>query len=348
MFNHVLFWTVYLGLCLYNELYISPSFLLNPTQELFIQVVFSVFILTSIKACFVYFILYKVLPLWNTERNILRFVLGTTLSVLTGALMLRIAMHHVIWPIVYRDSVPALNIFTLAARYIYSLLDLTQIAGVALSIKLYKLNIEKIRIEKSLLIEKNRTELQHLKSQTNPHFLFNTLNSLYALSRSKSDQAPDAIMRLSKILRYTLFDSTKNTIALGDEIKIIKDYVDLQQLRYADRIEFILKEETDNPQVQITPLLLLPLVENAYKHCDEDAATIFFEIKAFQGMLRVSTHNITSPNDPAQGSGLKNLKRQLNLLYGEYTYNYGISKNTFMLELKINLNTYSAYELPDS
>src|SRR5258707_6884544 len=87
-----------------------------------------------------------------------------------------------------------------------------------------------------LLIEKQRAELNYLKSQTNPHFLFNTLNNIYSLSRDKSDQAPETILRLSKILRYMLYEAGGEYIAIEQELKIIGDYISLEKLRYDDSL----------------------------------------------------------------------------------------------------------------
>ena len=297
----------------------------------------------------VYFILYKLIPGCEEGKNTTKLLMMCMACVFFGALVLRLLIHLIIWPYIYHESHASLKFLALLARYFYSLLDLMQVVGIAVCIKLYKLRMESIKNEKNLVIEKSRAELLHLKAQTNPHFLFNTLNSIYSLSRSKSEQTSDTIMRLSKLMRYTLYDSDKKTICISDELKIIKDYIELQQLRFGNRIQIKLETDIDSESTAITPLLLLPLIENAYKHCDESLATIFINIVTDKNTLRLVTSNPKSERIvSSSGTGLLNLKRQLELLYKDYSLNYSIKENNFVLELIINLSSYAGNELFDS
>src|SRR5882757_7931458 len=117
-----------------------------------------------------------------------------------------------------------------------------------------------------LRIEKQQAELNYLKSQTNPHFLFNTLNNIYSLARDKSDQVPETILRLSKILRYMLYEAGGPYIAVEQELKIIGDYISLEQLRYDDSLRINFNYDIEDMKQALPPLLLIPLVENAFKH----------------------------------------------------------------------------------
>src|ERR1700754_1027802 len=117
-----------------------------------------------------------------------------------------------------------------------------------------------------LLIEKQAAELNYLKSQTNPYFLFNTLNNIYSLARDKSDLAPETILRLSKILRYMLYEAGGPYIAIEQELKIISDYISLEQLRYDDSLRVNFNYDVEDMKQALPPLLLIPLVENAFKH----------------------------------------------------------------------------------
>ncbi len=347
--QHILFWTVYYFICLYNELYLSPSFSAYPSVSLFMQAMLSVFLLFAVKISVAYFIMYKLLPDWVGEKNTVQFLVSVALTLIVGTGLMRLMMHWVIWPLVYSEIPRSIEFSAFVARFFYSMLELLQVVGVAVCIKLYKLRMESVKKEKSLVAEKSRAEVLHLKSQTNPHFLFNTLNSIYSLSRAKSEAAPDSIMRLSKILRYTLYDSDKRTIAIGDELKVIRDYIELQQLRFGKRIEMKLSTDLDSEFIQIAPLLLLPLVENAYKHCDEREAAIFFDLHLRNGQLLLKTSNPVSENkEIPSGSGLQNLKRQLELLYSDFSLNYFIKDGQFNLELMINLNSYAGHELFDT
>src|SRR5690349_17562217 len=117
-----------------------------------------------------------------------------------------------------------------------------------------------------LRIEKQQAELNYLKSQTNPHFLFNTLNNIYSLARDKSDLAPESIMRLSKMLRYMLYETSGNYIAIEQELKIISDYIELEKLRYDESLHVNFNYDVEDMKQALPPLLLIPLIENAFKH----------------------------------------------------------------------------------
>ncbi len=117
-----------------------------------------------------------------------------------------------------------------------------------------------------LRIEKQAAELNYLKSQTNPHFLFNTLNNIYSLARDKSDLAPESILRLSKILRFMLYETGGEYIAIEQELKIINDYIALEKLRYDESLRINFNHDIEDMKQALPPLLLIPLVENAFKH----------------------------------------------------------------------------------
>ena len=117
-----------------------------------------------------------------------------------------------------------------------------------------------------LRIEKQEAELNYLKSQTNPHFLFNTLNNIYSLARDKSDLAPESILRLSKILRFMLYETGGEYIAIEQELKIISDYIALEKLRYDESLRINFNYDIEDMKQALPPLLLIPLVENAFKH----------------------------------------------------------------------------------
>lgn len=351
LYKHVLFWLVYYIITLFNELYLSESFSLHPTSELFFQCALSCLLLISIKAVTTYAILYYLIPAWiKTPGKVFLFLEGLFI-ILTGALLIRFALHFIIWPYIY-DNVVSLSPVRLTARYFYSLLDLLQIVGIASAIKLYKLRMQAKEKESELVKEKLKTEILHLKSQINPHFLFNTLNSLYALALTQSNLTADALMRLSKILRYILYEADSKTGLITNEIKILEDYIALQQLRFSGRIQIIFTTETDNEHQTIAPLLLLPLIENAYKHSNDINAIINFKLNVKNNNLNVT---VTNPvieesikHEAYSGIGLKNIERQLELLYTNYSLNHKVENKQFVLNLFIDLTSYANIELSDN
>lgn len=200
------------------------------------------------------------------------------------------------------------------------------------------------RAAQQLRIEKQAAELNYLKSQTNPHFLFNTLNNIYALARSKSDLAPESIMRLSKILRYMLYETGGEYIAIEQELKIIDDYIALEKLRYDETLRINFNYDVENMKQALPPLLLMPLVENAFKHGVSETrnrpyVSIHLSVKSRQLTFTVknSTEDTYTGTSVKENIGLNNLRRQLELLYTSYTLTVNRGVGEFTAVLHINL-----------
>ncbi len=199
-----------------------------------------------------------------------------------------------------------------------------------------------------LLIEKQQAELNYLKSQTNPHFLFNTLNNIYSLSRDKSDLAPESILRLSKILRFMLYEAGGKFIAIEEELKIIGDYIDLEKLRYDDSLRINYNYNVEDMKQAIPPLLLIPLVENAFKHGVSETrhlpfVDIHLSVKNRQlvFVVRNSNEEMSSRETLKENIGLSNLRRQLALLYKEYDLSVTQADSVFTVRLAINLISHA-------
>lgn len=197
-----------------------------------------------------------------------------------------------------------------------------------------------------LQIEKQKAELNYLKAQTNPHFLFNTLNNIYSLARDKNDLAPESILRLSKILRYMLYETNGSFIAVEQELKIISDYLALEQLRYDESLHINFNHNIEDTKQALPPLLLMPLVENAFKHgVSETRSKPFVEIHlSIQNrQLRFEVKNSTgfaAAEEVKENIGLSNLRRQLELQYKEYRLETTRTDNTFTAILTIHLNSH--------
>ncbi|OJJ14029.1 hypothetical protein BKI52_44390 [marine bacterium AO1-C] len=184
--------------------------------------------------------------------------------------------------------------------------------------------------EASILKSENlETELKFLKSQINPHFLFNALNNIYTLAYIKATEAPDMILKLSDMLRYILYDCTTEEVPIAKEINYLKNYIELQQLK-ADDIDIQVTIDEFAPQVKIAPMLLIPFIENSFKHSKiEDTQEGWIRIALLhqdqQICFKVSNskppQNFTK--DKVGGIGLQNVKRRLELLY-PHRYNLEI------------------------
>ncbi len=177
------------------------------------------------------------------------------------------------------------------------------------------------RQKKELQSEKFDAEISFLKSQVNPHFLFNTLNNIYSLAYKKSDQTAPAILKLSGMMRYMLYESDSQLVSLSNEIAYLEDYIQLQRIRISGKagINFVVEGHTEG--VPIGPLLLIPFVENAFKH--GLSFKEYSEINIYLGVEQKNIHfRIENPSyvrigeaPESSGIGLRNVVRRLNLLY---------------------------------
>jgi len=198
------------------------------------------------------------------------------------------------------------------------------------------------RIQRNLESERREMELQFLKSQLNPHFLFNSLNNIYSLAYQKSDKTADAIMKLSEIMRYMIYESNTPTVALSKEVDYLTNYIELQKIRFKDGayIELTLNGEIDDQK--IVPLMLISFVENAFKHgvLNDPENPVKINIIANQKILHFSVINKKSKqNKDAQGGiGLPNVERRLQLVYPDrYKLNVVNSATHYTCELMIDI-----------
>ncbi|MEH6537702.1 MAG: histidine kinase [Psychroserpens sp.] len=173
----------------------------------------------------------------------------------------------------------------------------------------------------NLKAEKAKTELSLLRAQINPHFFFNTLNNLYALTIKNSEQAPDVILKLSDMMRYTIYEGEKETVKLIDEIDYLNNYIELHKIRYKKSVEITFNHTID-ANTTIAPLLFIILLENAFKHGIETLTeNAFIHINLYEDAdyIHFDIENNFDPNEvnESKGIGLQNLKRRLSLLYNQ-------------------------------
>lgn len=191
-----------------------------------------------------------------------------------------------------------------------------------------------------------KTELSFLRSQVSPHFLFNVLNNMVALARKGSDQLEPSLIKLSSLLRYMLYETTEEKVPLEKEVTYLKSYIDLQTQRFRKTMPVhVVLKEPDAPY-EIEPMLLIPFVENSFKHgvsLEPDAA-IEIELSASKGMLQLLVRNKyngddNEPKDKSSGIGLTNVARRLNLLYKNH-HSLLINKKDgwFTVSLQLNLH----------
>ena len=203
--------------------------------------------------------------------------------------------------------------------------------------------------EEALILSKSETvenELKFLKSQINPHFLFNSLNNIYALSIIDASKAQESILYLSDMLRYVLYDCEKPAVAIEREVTYIEDFIKLFVLKSSKKYPITTTFKIEDPKLQIAPMLLIPFVENAFKHCNiqnTDESFITISIQSTNEIIVFKVENSLREGpvskDTVGGIGIKNVKKRLNLLYPD-SHLLVITENndTFKVELKIKID----------
>lgn len=194
---------------------------------------------------------------------------------------------------------------------------------------------------RSLKAEKSKAELSLLRAQINPHFFFNTLNNLYALTIKNSKQAPDVILKLSDMMRYTIYEGEKEKVKLGDEIEYLNNYIELHKIRHKKTVNINFKHDIDT-SLSIAPLLYIILLENAFKHGIETLTeNAFIHINLYEDtdFIYFKIENNFDPKEisEAKGIGLTNLKRRLALIYQKkHELTVDKTNNTYKVTLKIS------------
>ncbi len=201
-----------------------------------------------------------------------------------------------------------------------------------------RLEKEKKEIEK----EKIQAELSFLKSQINPHFLFNTINDIYALTYQKDDRAPEALLKLSSILRYMLHEGVLDKVMLQRELSYLEDYIELQRIGFKDKLYINLNLEGKVDHQQIAPLILIPFVENIFKHGvfndPQNPPVVNIEISDSDFNLYCSNKIRQQQKDNTGGIGLSNVKRRLELLYPDkHHFSFQHDNTQFTCSLRLNL-----------
>lgn len=205
--------------------------------------------------------------------------------------------------------------------YLNFLLIACLIIGVNLAIKLLFKSLRDGQRMKELERHNLQTELDYLKHQINPHFFMNTLNNIHALIDIDTEKAKNTILELSKMMRYLLYESSKPTLPLKDEIHFITNYIELMRIRYTDQVEIVVSVPEELPQVQVPPLLSISFIENAFKHGISYQHSSFvhvcMEIKEKELHCRINNSSFNHSNEQQKGIGLENIRKRLQLLYGE-------------------------------
>lgn len=299
-------------------------------------------ILLAIKLPMVY-IMFHFLSKYTVEKpNRWKLVFSLSTLLIMFSILAQLIIVYSLLPTIYKD-VNIVETFAFQG-IVNSFMDKVFIACLAIALKQMS-NSQRLREREQLLMkEKLGTELSFLKSQINPHFLFNTLNNIYSLARKKSDKTPEVVLKLSKLLRFVMYETKHQFIPIGKELDFLKDYIELHKIRYDDRLRIDFKHELDDLNTQIMPQILTPFVENAFKHGASQSTMlsfIFIELKLVKNELYFKVENSFEPtviSEEEEGIGLKNLHRQLELMYQDFSLQTNKDEQKFIAELSLNLS----------
>jgi len=345
---HILFWTAYVLFESYIEFaWLSSPGATTPKPQLVWMALASEFVQLPIKLVLSYFILYLINSGSSRIRNTVLVLLAGIAAFAFAVVLHRFLIIKLILPHIYHEKTSDDLLFKFQ-RIISSLLDHVFVVGLVVALKQYRISQRAKEREKGLVKEKLEAELKFLRTQTNPHFLFNTLNNIYALARKKSDDTADVVMKLSKLLRFMLYESKNDSITIADELKVLSDYIELERIRYNDRLSIQFTRLVDDETQPIAPLILLPFVENAFKHgASETRFNSFITIHAqLQKGLLIFTIENSKDEDAmenfTENIGLSNVRRQLELMYPHHQLDIDMQKTLFKIKLTVNLHRHAA------
>lgn len=343
---HILFWTVYLlqDSIMQFTWTVAPLPQISDAERMRLAIVAAT-VVSIPKAVFSYFVIYFIFPqaLKYPGR---RWQLAAITTVVLAVLILihRYVNYYLVAPVIYSGAIPSIPVLNLA-YLLLTVMDFGFVSGFAFTFKLLRMQLSGKEREKVLVQDKLQTELKFLRNQTNPHFLFNTLNNIYALARKRSEKTPEMILKLSKLLRFMLYESGKGYICIAEEIRIIEDYLELQKLRFNERLRIHFHKQVDEEGTRLAPLLLLPFVENAFKHgVSETRFNSFVNIDLRlenNSLYFVISNNTDEDQMQPEQIGLGNVRRQLELMYQDYQLQVTNAAQVFTVNLTINLLSHA-------
>ncbi|MEI8202007.1 MAG: histidine kinase [Bacteroidota bacterium] len=345
--------TIFLHIIIWVLLLIIPLFIFGYNSEIDDHILVITYFQVVSYAIIFYLHFFLLIPkLFFNNRKIWYFVVSLALIMLLGFVTdigshtqgERFREHHFSEErtphhLESRDSHSSKNI-PIYNFFLTSFLVTGFSLGLRFSYKLSK--NEKLRKETEN--EKINSELVFLKSQMNPHFFFNTLNNIYALVSSKSDDAPIAVLKLSKLMRYMLYETQKGNTLLGQEIEFMKNYFDLMKLRLSNKVIVNIHFPDSYAYMSIPPLLFIPFIENAFKHgvSYKEPSSINISLKVEQNTIHFicvnSVFKKEEEKEASMGIGLENIKKRLALLYPD-KHSLVIDKTDNLFSVKLIIHT---------
>jgi two-component system LytT family sensor kinase len=304
-------------------------------------------ILLPVQALICYLNIQFFIPRYLLQKKYVVYSMLVMIGLLLAGFCQRLATHYLILPVYENWCTPL--VFDPKVQFLDAL-ALYPIVTFTAALKLFGTWYTDHRQKEELEKEKLQSELKYLKTQIHPHFFFNTLNNLYALTLIKSDHAPEVVLKLSGLMDYLLYESNTPYVTLAKEIEHIKSYLTLEKLRFGKRLQLAFNLEGDLNNKNIAPMLILPFIENTFKHGIRNSIEQGW-VKIDMKIVNDNFHMIIENSKPADNEpetekgniGLRNVKRRLELLYPfNYEMNITNTPETFKVELTLKLSYKTA------
>lgn len=320
---HITAWAVILGM---------PLFVTSPDRPLMSESEYLRFLLVPFSFMVVFYTNYFLLiERYLFTRHWGRFLMGNTLLISVVIIVLHLLFRYILPPGAHHP--PMDRTWQDGVRFFAGNATLYMlVVGASVAIRMtggwYRAENARQQLEHS----HTEAELQNLKSQLNPHFLFNTLNNIYSLIQIDTDRAQQAVHDLSRLLRYMLYDSCQATVPLNNEIDFLRDYIELMRIRLPRDVRLFVSLPEEPTPTAVAPLLFISLVENAFKHgvSNEKPSYITIDIHETGNQVVCKIKNSYFPKTQADrsgsGIGLQNLTKRLQMIYpGRYTFEHGLT-----------------------
>lgn len=338
------FWWLFFGV-LYS--YTAKVSLLPNFRRLPIAMVDSLFFLVP-HMFLAYSLMYYIIPKFIFRGKYIQagffilffFFLTACISATIGTYILP-SVRYILFSIPYYDTVNTTFLLSLLA----GLRGAITVGGIAAAIKIMKYWYMKEQLNLQLQKENLASQLQLLKAQIHPHFLFNTLNNIYSFTQNTSPVAASMITGLSDLLRFVLYEGAQPLVPLEKELKMVQDYISLEKIRYGNKLELHIDLPAKTNGLYIAPLLLLPLVENCFKHGTSNVLEqpwvnlqVVVREKQLQVKLINGKVNESAAKETKQGIGINNVQKRLSLLYpGKHELTITNEEEVFIVNLKVEL-----------
>lgn len=349
---------------------LSKEFILKKIAALFLHTIFWIVVLF----CYTYFFGYgtkNINYVFSFSLFLMPVTIGTTYTVINILIPKYLLQEKYLLFVLYCIYTIIISAFFIVISFFYGLIFLMEtklgemapltrsplflfiavyfVVFIASAFNLlqhnYKSNSANQELQHKILeaqLKLKEQELQYLKMQIHPHFLFNTLNTMYGFALKKSTKTPEMILKLSNLLDYLLYQTDKPMVSLQEEINHIKDYVELEQMRFSDTLDIFMNFEDIEDSIQVAPMLLIPFVENSFKHGQirNKKLSIVIDLKYLNNEIHFMIRNsvLHYPKNEGEGIGLTNIKKRLSILYRD-KHTLKISKNENWYAVALTLKT---------